>query len=44
METGNDRLMVGFNRRFAKILTGLRAAWGGCGGPQIVNYTVNAAL
>jgi predicted dehydrogenase/threonine dehydrogenase-like Zn-dependent dehydrogenase len=41
-ETGNDRLMVGFNRRFAKILTGLRAAWGGCGGPQLVNYTVNA--
>ena len=41
-ETGNDRLMVGFNRRFAPILAGLRAAWGGCGGPQIVNYTVNA--
>jgi predicted dehydrogenase/NADPH:quinone reductase-like Zn-dependent oxidoreductase len=40
--TGNDRLMVGFNRRFAKVLTDLRAAWGGCGGPQIVNYTVNA--
>jgi len=28
-ETGNDRLMVGFNRRFAPALTGLRAAWGG---------------
>ena len=41
-ETGNDRLMVGFNRRFATILTGLRAAWGGCSGPQVVNYTVNA--
>jgi predicted dehydrogenase/threonine dehydrogenase-like Zn-dependent dehydrogenase len=41
-ETGNDRLMVGFNRRFAPALTGLRAAWGGCGGPQVVNYTVNA--
>jgi predicted dehydrogenase/threonine dehydrogenase-like Zn-dependent dehydrogenase len=41
-ETGNDRLMVGFNRRFAPILAGLHAAWGGCGGPQIVNYTVNA--
>ena len=40
-ETG-DRIMVGFNRRFAPILAGLRAAWGGCGGPQIVNYTVNA--
>jgi predicted dehydrogenase len=41
-QTGNDRVMVGFNRRFAPILAGLRAAWGGCGGPQIVNYTVNA--
>jgi predicted dehydrogenase/threonine dehydrogenase-like Zn-dependent dehydrogenase len=41
-ETGNDRLMVGFNRRFAPALTGLRAAWGGCGGPQLVGYTVNA--
>jgi predicted dehydrogenase/threonine dehydrogenase-like Zn-dependent dehydrogenase len=41
-ETGNDRLMVGFNRRFAKLLCGLHAAWGGCGGPQVVNYTVNA--
>jgi predicted dehydrogenase len=40
--TGNDRLMVGFNRRFAKVLTDLHAAWGGCGGPQVVNYTVNA--
>jgi predicted dehydrogenase/threonine dehydrogenase-like Zn-dependent dehydrogenase len=39
---GNDRLMVGFNRRFAKILVGLRDAWGGCAGPQVVNYTVNA--
>ncbi len=41
-ETGNDRLMVGFNRRFAPVLIGLRAAWGGCGGPQVVSYTVNA--
>ena len=41
-KTGNDRLMVGFNRRFAKLLTGLGDAWGGCGGPQVVNYTVNA--
>jgi predicted dehydrogenase len=41
-KTGNDRLMVGFNRRFAQILTDLRAAWGGCGGPQIVDYTINA--
>jgi predicted dehydrogenase/threonine dehydrogenase-like Zn-dependent dehydrogenase len=40
--TGNDRLMVGFNRRFARLLIGLRDAWGGCAGPQVVNYTVNA--
>ena len=41
-ESGNNRLMVGFNRRFAPILIGLRDAWGGCGGPQVVHYTINA--
>lgn len=41
-ETGNDRIMVGFNRRFAPLLVDLRAAWGGCSGAQIVNFTVNA--
>ncbi len=41
-ETGNDRLMVGFNRRFAPVLTGLHAGWGGCGGPEVVSYTINA--
>ncbi len=41
-ETGNDRLMVGFNRRFAKVVTGLKDAWGDCAGPQMVHYTVNA--
>ena len=41
-ETGNDRLMVGFNRRFAPALTQLHDAWGRCGGPQVVSYTVNA--
>ena len=40
--TGNDRIMVGFNRRFAKLLVDLREHWAGCGGPQVVNYTVNA--
>ena len=40
--TGNDRIMVGFNRRLAQILVGLREAWAGCGGPQVVHYTVNA--
>jgi predicted dehydrogenase/threonine dehydrogenase-like Zn-dependent dehydrogenase len=41
-ETGNGRLMVGFNRRFAPVLSGLREGWGGSGGPQVVSYTVNA--
>jgi predicted dehydrogenase len=41
-ETGNDRLMVGFNRRFATVLNDLRGRWGVTGGPQVVHYTVNA--
>jgi predicted dehydrogenase len=41
-QTGNDRVMVGFNRRFAPALMALREAWGGSGGPQVVSYTVNA--
>jgi predicted dehydrogenase len=41
-QTGNDRLMVGFNRRFATVLNGMRAGWGMTGGPQVVHYTVNA--
>jgi predicted dehydrogenase/threonine dehydrogenase-like Zn-dependent dehydrogenase len=41
-ETGNDRLMVGFNRRFATVLNDLRGRWGITGGPQVVHYTVNA--
>ena len=41
-QTGNDRLMVGFNRRFAAILNGMRQRWGATGGPQVVQYTVNA--
>lgn len=41
-ETGNDRLMVGFNRRFCNMLTGMRKSWGAAGGPQVVHYTVNA--
>ena len=41
-QTGNDRLMVGFNRRFAAVLNELRGCWGLTGGPQVVHYTVNA--
>jgi predicted dehydrogenase len=40
--TGNDRIMVGYNRRFAPMLVDLRASWGTPGGPQQVLYTVNA--
>jgi predicted dehydrogenase/threonine dehydrogenase-like Zn-dependent dehydrogenase len=40
--TGNDRIMVGYNRRFAPLLVDLRAAWGTPGGPQQLLYTVNA--
>jgi predicted dehydrogenase len=41
-ETGNDRLMVGFNRRFAPLLVALRSAWGERVGPQVLHYRVNA--
>ena len=41
-QTGNDRIMVGFNRRFCKILSEMRGSWGETGGPQVVHYTVNA--
>ena len=41
-ETGNDRLMVGFNRRFAPLLTSALASWGRRTGPITVRYDVNA--
>lgn len=41
-ETGNDRLVVGFNRRFAPLLTDLRLAWGRHDGPMQVRYDINA--
>jgi predicted dehydrogenase/threonine dehydrogenase-like Zn-dependent dehydrogenase len=41
-KTGNDRIMVGFNRRFAPLLADLKASWGPRGGPCTINYTVNA--
>jgi predicted dehydrogenase len=40
--TGNDRLMVGFNRRFAPLFVALKDRWGGGGGPQHIHYRVNA--
>ena len=41
-ESGNDRLMVGFNRRFAPLLTDLKRAFGARSGPVQVRYDVNA--
>ncbi len=40
--TGNDRVMVGFNRRFAPVLVDLRARFGGQTSPMAVRYLVNA--
>lgn len=41
-ETGNDRLMVGFNRRFAPLLTDLREHFGPQQPGGILRYLVNA--
>ncbi|KGN40612.1 bi-domain-containing oxidoreductase [Knoellia aerolata] len=40
--TGNDRVMVGFNRRFAPLLGGLRQRFGPTSGPVSLRYLVNA--
>jgi predicted dehydrogenase len=40
--TGNDRIMVGFNRRFAPLLVDLRRRFGLAGGPVSARYLVNA--
>jgi len=40
--TGNDRLTVGFNRRFAPMLVGMRARFGRPAGPSVIRYLVNA--
>ncbi|OLF04432.1 oxidoreductase [Actinophytocola xinjiangensis] len=41
-ESGNDRLQVGFNRRFAPMLREARARFGTRVGPASVRYLVNA--
>jgi len=41
-ETGNDRLMVGFNRRFAPLLVELRSRFGQAGMAGALRYLVNA--
>jgi len=40
--TGNDRLMVGFNRRFSPMLKQMRARFGAPAGPTVARYFVNA--
>ncbi len=40
--TGNDRLMVGFNRRFAPLFTFLQRGFGSVDGPVVARYLVNA--
>ena len=40
--TGNDRLMVGFNRRFAPLLAGMRQRFGTVAAPVTARYLVNA--
>ena len=40
--TGNDRLMVGFNRRFAPLLTDLKARFGQASVRSATRYLVNA--
>jgi predicted dehydrogenase len=40
--SGNDRLMVGFNRRFAPLLVDLRSRFDGRGTPAQLHYLVNA--
>jgi predicted dehydrogenase/threonine dehydrogenase-like Zn-dependent dehydrogenase len=40
--TGNDRLMVGFNRRFAPLLVQLRSRFGPPGGGSVTRYLVSA--
>jgi predicted dehydrogenase len=41
-ETGNDRLMVGFNRRFAPLLSSMRKGFGAGAAAAATRYLVNA--
>jgi predicted dehydrogenase len=41
-ETGNDRLMVGFNRRFAPLLTELKPQFGPACSTAVTRYLVSA--
>ena len=41
-KTGNDRLMVGFNRRFAPLLVQMRSQFGPASSDSVMRYLVNA--
>ena len=41
-KTGNDRLMVGFNRRFAPMLAKMKATFGPASSGSVTRYLVNA--
>jgi predicted dehydrogenase/threonine dehydrogenase-like Zn-dependent dehydrogenase len=41
-KTGNDRLMVGFNRRFAPLLVQMKSEFGALSGSSVTRYLVNA--
>jgi predicted dehydrogenase/threonine dehydrogenase-like Zn-dependent dehydrogenase len=41
-KTGNDRLMVGFNRRFAPLLVQMKSRFGQPAGSSMTRYLVNA--
>ncbi|HXO25387.1 MAG TPA: bi-domain-containing oxidoreductase [Streptosporangiaceae bacterium] len=41
-KTGNDRLMVGFNRRFAPMLVKMKSAFGPASSGSVTRYLVNA--
>jgi len=41
-KTGNDRLMVGFNRRFAPMLAKMKASFGPASSGSVTRYLVNA--
>jgi predicted dehydrogenase len=41
-KSGNNRVMVGFNRRFAPLFTDLQQRFGTSGGPRSARYLVNA--
>ena len=43
-KSGNDRLMVGFNRRFSPLLGEMKAEWGKRVGHHVIHYRINAGL